>query len=155
MRKANDKRKERAIYLEGLCILLFECIEYPDMESERVDLAWVGMFPGQYPRAGLLKSFGLMSPGLSKHTIDKLINVVHLGGCSSPCGTTGCCGQISLQQGSTADGVLGARQPANSRTACSLCGFVLMVMLKTAGSREEVSLWIKRRLTVKRPREFR
>lgn len=77
------KQEERAIYLEGLCILLlFECIEYPDMESERVDLAGVVIFLGQYPRAGLLDI--LWFDGFSrslKSTIDKLINVIHLGGC--------------------------------------------------------------------------
>lgn len=52
LRGSQDKVKTRVVYLEGLCILLlFECMECPDMESGKFDLATVGS-PVAISRAG-------------------------------------------------------------------------------------------------------
>lgn len=67
LRGNQDKVETRVVYLEGLCILLlFECMECPDMESGKFDLATVGS-PVAISRAG--SSNPLVDMGV-KHSIN-------------------------------------------------------------------------------------
>lgn len=51
------------------------------MESERVDLARVGMFLGSILQERVCSILWVDESGSLKSTIDRLINVIHPGGC--------------------------------------------------------------------------